>query len=119
MPIRPADRARYPKDWRAIVAKVRRRSGGRCECVGECDLEHRGRRGRCVEVHGRAARHFNGRVVLTTAHLDHRPETRSLRRLRHMCQRCHLRYDRHHHAATARATREAASGQLRLPGVVV
>lgn len=123
MPIRPADRARYPKDWRVIVARVRRRSGNRCECKGECDIPHAGstsrpRAGRYRERHGRKALYFSGKVILSTAHLDHRPETRSLRKLKHMCQRCHLRYDRHHHAANARATREAKSPQLVLLGVL-
>jgi hypothetical protein len=31
MPIRPENRRRYPKDWKAIVAQVRERSGDRCE----------------------------------------------------------------------------------------
>lgn len=38
MPIKPENRRRYPKDWKAIVAAVRVRSGGRCECEGECGL---------------------------------------------------------------------------------
>ena len=31
MPIKPENRARYPKDWKAIVAQVRERSGDKCE----------------------------------------------------------------------------------------
>lgn len=27
---------RYPEDWPAIMAEVRERAGGRCECLGEC-----------------------------------------------------------------------------------
>lgn len=31
MPIRPENKARYPKDWPAISKRIRERSGGRCE----------------------------------------------------------------------------------------
>ena len=47
------------------------------------------------------------RIVLTIAHLDHTPENCSLDNLRALCQRCHLRYDQHHHQQTAYATRRA------------
>lgn len=45
------------------------------------------------------------RVVLTVGHLDHQPENCEPDNLRAWCQRCHLRYDRHHHAETRRARR--------------
>ena len=111
-PIRPENRQRYPKDWKAIVAKVRERSEDRCECRGECGL-HRTTGGprRCVEVNGHAAKWARGRIVLTVAHLDHQPENCDLENLRHMCQRCHLRYDVKHHAETKQRTRESATGQ--------
>ena len=36
-PIRPENRDRYPADWKAISERIRtKRSGGRCECLGEC-----------------------------------------------------------------------------------
>lgn len=111
MPIRPENKDRYPKDWKAIVAKVRERSGDRCECHGECGLHH-GRR--CVERHKTKAKWANGMVILTTAHLDHKPETRDLDRLRHMCNRCHLRYDRVHHSRSGAIARDKRRGQLRL-----
>lgn len=31
---------RYPQDWKAIVAEVRKRSENTCECRGECGLHH-------------------------------------------------------------------------------
>jgi len=58
-------------------------------------------------------------VVLTIAHLDHMPENCDgmehggpvlpveESNLRAWCQRCHLNYDKHHHAHTAYATRKA------------
>ena len=119
MPIKPENRARYPKTWKAIVEEIRSRAGGRCECLGECGLGHPCHPGcrieagilarRCCEVGGVKAHTFNGPVILTTAHLHHarRPEEVRRHLLKSMCQRCHLRYDRHQHAETARRTRAA------------
>jgi hypothetical protein len=103
MPIRPENRARYPRDWKAVSAAIRARAGGRCECEGECGL-HRTTPGprRCVEQNGEAARFAKGKVVLTVAHLDHTPENCQPSNLKAMCQRCHLRYDVAHHARTRR-----------------
>ena len=108
MPIRASERARYPKNWKAISLAVRERADNRCECVDECGLHPWGR---CVERNGRKAFFAKGKIVLTVAHLDHVPENvgepGNRPNLKAMCQRCHLRYDRHHHAETSRATREA------------
>lgn len=114
MPIRPSEKSRYPKNWKEISDRIRARAGGRCECEGECDLDHYDRgENRCREVHGATAG-WNlkklVKVVLTTAHLDHTPENCEDENLKAMCQLCHLRYDRHHHARTARATRESNKG---------
>lgn len=121
MPIRASEKARYPKDWKVISLEVRARSGGQCECVGECGL-HRAPAGwtpwRCIERNGREAFFARGRVVLTVAHLDHTPENNgepgNRPNLKAMCQRCHLVYDLPHHKKNAHATREAKSPQLRL-----
>lgn len=103
MPIRPENRARYPRDWPVISARIRERAELRCECLGECG---RGtHEGRCPNVQGGEAYGTGSRVVLTTAHLDHTPENCGDDNLRSMCQACHLHYDRHHHAETARRTR--------------
>jgi hypothetical protein len=114
MPIKPENKARYPADWKAIVARVRERSGDRCECIGECGAvwPHLGG-GRCPYQHGDINAR-GSRVVLTTAHLDHQPENCDEDNLRHMCQACHLAYDHDHHQASARATRRArkADGDL-------
>lgn len=45
------------------------------------------------------------RIVCTVAHLDHVPENCDEANLRFLCQRCHLHYDRQHHAETAYASR--------------
>jgi hypothetical protein len=103
----------YPPNWKAIVAEIRLRSGGRCECTGECGLhrDHPGPR-RCVEKHGELAVWAKGKVVLTTAHLCHKKKCDDRRHLKAMCNRCHLRYDRHLHAAHRRERRERETGQL-------
>lgn len=108
MPIRPENKSRYPADWKAISARIKARSGGQCECEGECGL-HRTTPGprRCTERHGQPATWAKGRVVLTVAHLDHMPEHCADDNLKAMCQRCHLRYDVPHHRATRRQTRFA------------
>ncbi len=112
MPIRPSERARYPKDWKDVSARIRERSktidgpDGQCECVDECGLHPWGR---CIERQGRAAFFAKGKIILTVAHLDHVPEHCADDNLRALCQRCHLRYDRVHHAETRRATREASN----------
>jgi 5-methylcytosine-specific restriction endonuclease McrA len=46
------------------------------------------------------------RIVLTVAHLDHQPENVRDDNLRALCQRCHLRYDRHEHARVRREARD-------------
>lgn len=115
MPIRSENRGRYPADWEAISKRIRfERAGGRCECPGGkdgCGL-HRGRR--CVERHGESAIWARGKVVLTVMHLDHTPENNNESNLRAACQRCHLIYDKAHHAETSALTRDARSGQGRL-----
>lgn len=99
MPIRPENKARYPQNWREIVASVRERSGNRCE--GSPDYPD------CRAANGEAHPESGSRVVLTTAHLDHQPENCDLSNLRHWCQRCHLNYDAEHHRINAWKTRHA------------
>jgi len=108
MPIKPENRARYPKDWKAISQRIRARSGGVCECVGECGL-HRENPGprRCTETNGAEAKWAKGKIVLTVAHLNHLPEDCRPENLKAMCQRCHLRYDHDHHQRNAAQTRRA------------
>lgn len=107
MPIKPENRARYPKDWKEIVAKVRERSGDRCE--GSPNWPD------CRAENGKPHPETGSKVVLTTAHLDHVPENCGLDNLRHWCQRCHLVYDAKHHAQTAYATRKAQANTMELP----
>ena len=119
MPIRKENRRRYPADWNDIVARVRQRSGDRCEQCGvpnrvvrltypDCTDRHVALEATeeisvAVEQQGAT----RARIILTTAHLDHHPENCALDNLRHLCQRCHNRMDaarRHAGIAERRAT---------------
>lgn len=112
----------YPPDWKAIARAIRDRSGGRCECHGECGLHrtHPGPR-RCEERNGALAQWANGRIVLTVAHLNGpdgpcrcSPLCADPDHLKAMCQRCHLRYDLPLHMRNASATRYRTRNNLDL-----
>ena len=109
------NRGQYPKNWKQIVAEIRKRSGNRCECVGECGL-HDGRdlffpkAKRCEEVNGQPAKWARGKIMLTTAHLCHNPRCARRKHLKHMCQRCHLRFDLELHKRNSAITRKRAAG---------
>lgn len=134
-PIKPENQARYPKNWKEIRASILNRADNRCE---ECriknhDWGYRFPDGKFVKCSkktlgsGQIIRPPFGimvrdrlgervvrviEVILTIAHLDHAPENCDPANLKAMCQRCHLRYDRHHHAKNAAITRakKAAAG---------
>lgn len=101
MPIRPEERARYPRDWSRISRDIRQnRARWVCESVpgGE----------RCLAVHGEAHPMTGAKVILTVAHLDHQPENCAPENLRALCQRCHNRYDAAHRAAGRKARQAVA-----------
>jgi 5-methylcytosine-specific restriction endonuclease McrA len=106
MPIRPENKDRYPDDWPEISNRIRfERAGGRCECDGECGINHGGR---CEARHGEPHPITESIVVLTTAHLDDPdPENCADENLKAMCQRCHLNFDAAIHKANAMRTRTA------------
>lgn len=99
MPIRPENRGRYPSDWKTVIRpRILARAGNRCEgspAYPQC----RARNHQPHPVTG-------SRVVLTIAHLNHTPEDCSDDNLRAWCQRCHLTYDRPHHAAQRLANKK-------------
>lgn len=85
MPIRPENRARYPKDWKAISLEVREAAGWCCEgspAWPDCRAAN-------AEPHPATG----SKVVLTVAHLDHTPENCDRANLKAWCQRCHNTYD--------------------------
>lgn len=141
MPIRPSEKARYPKDWPLISMRIRERAGHMCEWCGLKNgalgarrkdgtwlpAQPLGERLLCLEwpKPGTYAWCGNGetegrahlkivRIVLTVAHMDHTPENCADENLKALCQRCHLTYDAKHHAANAARTRRAKSPQAEL-----
>lgn len=85
MPIRPENRARYPKDWKDISLAVRKAAGWRCE--GSPAFPD------CRARNGKPHPGTGSIVVLTVAHLDPRPENCERANLKAWCQRCHNTYD--------------------------
>lgn len=138
MPIRPENRARYPRDWKLRSRFVRFvRARGRCEWCGaeQYSIVERGGGRKLTEAHESHAEarqaladlyasHYGidsrdpcpwSIVVLTTAHVfDDRPEASDLLNLAALCQKCHNAHDSQSRRAGIRARREAASGQGRL-----
>ncbi len=97
MPISPENRGKYPRNWKAIRARLLKRANYRCEgspAYPDCRAQH-------------GVRHpvTGSIVVLTVAHLDGELVDHGDNNLAVWCQRCHLTHDRHQHARSARATR--------------
>ena len=91
MPIRPENKARYPKNWKQIREAILKRANNRCEFCGR--LNHsivKNDQGKMIKV------------VLTIAHLNHTPEDCRPENLRALCQCCHNKYDAQHRAETRR-----------------
>jgi len=90
----PCDYSIYPSNWKTeIRPAVLLRADNRCEVCGLPNKVYINRYTReiCLMNEDNAIL-----VILTIAHLDH-DETNAdikLDRLKAMCQRCHLRYDR-------------------------
>ncbi len=102
MPIRPENRARYPRDWKLRSRFVRCvRARNRCEWCG------------CAN--GQPHPVTGSKVVLTTAHIyDDRPEAASLLNLAALCQKCHNGHDATARRQRRRARLEIESGQTHL-----
>lgn len=98
MPISPEERARYPADWPEISLRIRQdRAAWRCERVIDG--------ARCTAKQGEPHPVTRSTVVLTVAHLNHRPEDNREENLGAFCQRCHLDWDREHHLLRRRKKR--------------
>jgi hypothetical protein len=134
MPIKPENRARYPKAWPQIREVILRRARFRCEWPG-CEARHRDvgfwldgefvPMGQNLRMAGYKAGDTvfcsDGSrlklllIVLTIAHLDHQPENCHPDNLAAWCQRHHLAYDQEHHKTTAYMTRKLNARTLELP----
>lgn len=103
MPIRPENKARYPKNWKTeIRPSILERANNRCEFCG--------RQNHTWFFNEKTKKMV--RVVLTVAHLDHQPENCDPSNLRALCQSCHNQYDAAHRAETRRKTKENKDSSL-------
>ena len=135
MPIKPENKNRYPDNWDEIRETILTRANYCCEFCGvpnhvygvRLDEPYDGafmvlpnqkaakkRHGTHLEgfkIYGLNAvkvMAFNKkiiRIVLTIAHLDHKPENNDPDNLRALCQRCHNNHDKDHRAANRRGKR--------------
>lgn len=138
MPIRPENKARYPKDWSTISSQIRARADNKCE---ECGVPNYELGGRAPDGTWHKALPLGEKllklewpapgdhawcsgydldplrivkIVLTVAHLDHQPENCAPENLKCWCQRCHNRYDmvERKKGIAERARLSRASGDL-------
>ena len=110
MPIKPENRKRYPKNWKEIRKKILDRAGHKCE--GSPDYPE------CRAVNYEPHPETGSKVVLTIAHLYHTPENNDHDNLRAWCQRCHLNYDKEHHAINSAKTRRDKNPQIDLVDMI-
>lgn len=97
----PINLKRYPPTWRSeIRPRILARDGARCRCCGVAN-HCWGYRDRAGRFHALAAEQpppmgFRRlRILLNVVHLDHSLRDHSDANLGLMCQRCHVRYDKH------------------------
>lgn len=110
MPIKPENRKRYPSNWKQIRILILERASHQCE--GSPDFPD------CRAVNYAPHPDTGSKVVLTIAHLNHVPEDCDHENLRAWCQRCHLNYDKHHHAQNSARTRRERLPQVDLVDVL-
>lgn len=124
----------YPKNWKSeIRPSILKRANNCCENCGvkNYDTGFRGNDGNFyndnfirqqLEIHGidmfdvfinEKSKHF--KIVLTVAHLDHDVNNNDSTNLKALCQRCHLIYDKEHHAINRRITIKSKRGLVELP----
>ena len=90
MPIRPENRSRYPSNWKQIRQDILKRAGDKCEFCGVENYSMRLNPKTGKEV----------KIILTIAHLNHKPEDCRSENLRALCQKCHNTYDAEHRKET-------------------
>jgi len=70
-------KSRYPKNWKELRSAILEECKNLCEWCGVENYTIRN----------------NSKIVLTIAHLDHRPENCDRGNLKALCQKCHNSYD--------------------------
>lgn len=143
MPIKPENKARYPKNWKEIRARIMDRAKHRCEWCGveNYSVGTRGKRGD-LKLIGLALNYADAMaireqnsctccgecehdriiiIVLTIAHVhDHAPENCDDANLAALRQSCHLRHDIKHHAKSrenGKIQADISRGQMMLSEV--
>lgn len=128
MPIKPENKTRYPKDWKAIRVRILQRADDKCEqCQvpnGQLIARGQGRdAGTYMLVGGTVFCDTTGeklgicrgtdyhsksftKIVLTIAHMDHALVDHSDGNLKALCQKCHLGHDRQQHIESRRKTKK-------------
>ena len=120
----PCDYSKYPKDWKAIRARILERDDHRCKFCGVPNGAYRnyktGREFRTlidlIESNVRPSdRGKYSKIVLTIAHIEN-PDPMDCRdeNLAALCQRCHNRLDMPMRQSNARRTRARNAGQAEL-----
>jgi len=130
----PIDYKKYPKNWKSeIRPAILKRANNCCEFCGVKNhyFGFRGNDGNFyndnfihqqLELHGidmfdeyisDDAKHFQ--IVLTVAHLDHDTSNNDFSNLKALCQKCHLNYDKEHHAKNRRKTINSKKQLVELP----
>lgn len=119
----PIDYSEYPSNWKTeIRPAVLQRANNCCEECGAPNhvLIYRPEKGKADwklvpgpdEGHAADVMALDGikfvKIILTIAHLDHDKLNHDVRleRLKALCQRCHLIYDKNHHAANRKYGRK-------------
>ena len=135
----PIDYKKYPKNWKTeIVPKVKERYSNKCAFCGLKNYTVGNRIGSLFVPTGGNIHHDkagNGElsykearelvnhcnefaddnlivIVLTVAHLDHDITNNDLLNLKPLCKKCHLNYDKVHHATNSRNTRNLKKKQI-------
>lgn len=131
MPIRPENKSKYPDNWDEISLRIREEAGQKCEwCqkpngqmirvlsggrwldpVANWWRDNRGWR-ICTDSQPALTEGKEIKVILTVAHLNHKPEDCRRENLRALCQSCHLTYDAPHKAAERRKRKHKDQTEL-------
>ena len=130
----PINYKTYPKNWKSeIRPSILKRANNCCEFCGvkNHDFGFRGKDGRFyndnfilqqLELYGidmfdahipQTAKRFQ--IVLTVAHLDHDINNNDYSNLKALCQKCHLVYDKNHHAKNRSKSINSKKGLVELP----
>lgn len=100
----PCDYKNYPKNWKDIRSEILLRAQNQCEWIKRDESPGSHYYLRCAEANGHKAIWFDGRVVLTIAHLCFKTKCVDRKHLMAMCQLHHNQYDATHRAANRKKT---------------